>query len=146
MYDCYMINYEYHKINGITLHETSTKINEMVNKGDKGKQTAEVIGRLTYDIYIQPFTDKPPTDNCIKSRKQMMKCIETLFQQVNTVNNRAKHLLDQLIDSDEQKSNGTPTNILHEYMLQISRNETKILGLVYCNAEQHLITMILILF
>ena len=42
---CYVRNIEAHKVNGITLHETSIKINEMVNKSDI-RWTMEGSGRV----------------------------------------------------------------------------------------------------
>ena len=42
LYNCYINNFNKHKINAISLHETSIKINEMVNKSNKGQQTSSI--------------------------------------------------------------------------------------------------------
>eukprot|EP01084_Bolivina_argentea_P159893 278493_1 len=56
LYNCYINNYNAYKINGISLHESSIKINEMVNKSYNGNQTSEILDRLTYNVFIQPHT------------------------------------------------------------------------------------------
>eukprot|EP01084_Bolivina_argentea_P297802 513111_1 len=64
LYNCYKNNLENHEHNRIALHDTSVKINELVAEDIEGKQTAEIIDRLTYDVYVQPYkgaykNDKP---------------------------------------------------------------------------------------
>ena len=62
VYNCYINNIESHKINGISLHESSIKINEMVNKSHKGQQTSEILDRLTYNVYVQPNSTNTTTN------------------------------------------------------------------------------------
>eukprot|EP01084_Bolivina_argentea_P159698 278128_1 len=55
IHKCYSHDIEKHKTNSITLHDTSMKLNQMVCISNKGKQTAEIVNRLTYDVYVKPF-------------------------------------------------------------------------------------------
>ena len=53
------------------MHESSIKINEMVNKSHKGQQTSEIIDRLTYNVFIQPNTGIASSKDSIMSRHEL---------------------------------------------------------------------------
>ena len=63
MYNCYIHNYDKHKVHGVSLHDTSVKINEIVNKSHRGQQISEILNRLTYNVYIEPNVDRDDMKN-----------------------------------------------------------------------------------
>eukprot|EP01084_Bolivina_argentea_P243997 408867_1 len=71
IFKCYTNDYESHLSNLITLNDTSTKINSIINQSKKGTQTSEIVNRLVYDVYIQPFTSNITYNNKIFSRNDL---------------------------------------------------------------------------
>eukprot|EP00483_Globobulimina_turgida_P007955 UN07971 len=73
-----MSNYQKHRSNAISLHESSIIINRLVNDSNKGLQTCEIIERLTYNVYIQPTTAKTKSHDQISPRNKLTASLDSI--------------------------------------------------------------------
>eukprot|EP01084_Bolivina_argentea_P132296 233469_1 len=85
---CYIERYNEYKDLLMTLQDTGLAINSIINDKSKGKQTGEFANRLTYNVFITPYSSrskKPQTREIllkqINDQKQMIEELESKLKQ-----------------------------------------------------------------